>query len=140
MSSIRRLPVEIVTMVMGSTDVSQLLLLSHVCADWNAIARAHPLFWRDIWLAALSTTVLDFFRARLACSGDRAVSITLHLAEHPMCVELRAVVLAAITPNIHRIAVYLYFHAQSRASRATLNLASMEDLEGYGYSGCKIYT
>ncbi|EJD35889.1 hypothetical protein AURDEDRAFT_175032 [Auricularia subglabra TFB-10046 SS5] len=110
----RRLPVEIMTMVMDGADINQLLLLSHVCADWNAIARAHPLFWRDIRLAALSPTALDFFRARLACSADRPVSITLHLADRPICVELRAVVLAAITLNIHRIAhLGLHLHHET---------------------------
>ncbi|EJD46390.1 hypothetical protein AURDEDRAFT_113699 [Auricularia subglabra TFB-10046 SS5] len=97
-------------------DISHILRASHVCAKWNAVARAQPAFWRDIRLAALSTSALDFFQARLDHPGPRPVSVTLDLEEQPLCGRLRSVVFPAITRNLGRVALLRLLLHQDTAS------------------------
>ncbi|EJD46407.1 hypothetical protein AURDEDRAFT_113703 [Auricularia subglabra TFB-10046 SS5] len=104
-------------------DISHLVPVSHVCAKWNAVARAQPAFWRDIRLAALSTSALDFFQARLDHPGPRPVSVTLHLEEYPLCGRLRSVVFPAITRNLGRVA-FLSLRLHHDASSALMEALS----------------
>ncbi|EJD44015.1 hypothetical protein AURDEDRAFT_114507 [Auricularia subglabra TFB-10046 SS5] len=90
-------------MVMDWVDLPQLLVGSHVCAKWHAVARAQPTFWRNIRLAALSTTALDLFLARIDCPSTRSIRLIVDLADQPMCDALQAVVLTAITRHLHRV-------------------------------------
>ncbi|EJD46451.1 hypothetical protein AURDEDRAFT_164685 [Auricularia subglabra TFB-10046 SS5] len=118
-SSVGRLPVEILSMIAVHLDIQHLLTLSHVCVRWTAVARAHPVFWRDIRLAAVSHSALEFFQARLVSGLERGVYITLCLADHPSCDGIRTIVLPAITRNLFRV-VQLGLDLQSDVADSAL--------------------
>lgn len=125
--SSRSLPVELMTLVLDNADLPLLLRLSHSCRRWRAVARAHPQFWRDIRLASLSTTALDFFHARLdqATASDIRLEIKLPNAlEHG---RIRSVVLPAVAGNLHRVVelrIMLHYDTASYALASLTGTAS----------------
>lgn len=84
-------------MIVDWLNIQHTMALSHVCVRWHAVARAHPTFWRDIRLAAVSNAALDFFRARLDSSEGRNVCICMRLADYPICDRIEEVVIPAVT-------------------------------------------
>ncbi|EJD44013.1 hypothetical protein AURDEDRAFT_185287 [Auricularia subglabra TFB-10046 SS5] len=102
-SSAGRLPVEILSMIADHLDIQHLLTFSHVCVRWNAVARAHPVFWRDIRLAAVSDSALEFFQTRLQSAAGHILQLDLCIADHPFCDGIQNVIIPAVTRNLFRV-------------------------------------
>ena len=73
------LPNELLAECLGCADIETVLCASHVCVRWRAMARASPIFWRTIRLAATSNTALDFFRARITHTDTPGISIQISM-------------------------------------------------------------
>ncbi|EJD39635.1 hypothetical protein AURDEDRAFT_171269 [Auricularia subglabra TFB-10046 SS5] len=99
----RALPVELLATVFNALSVSELVTASHVSSFWRAVACRHQSYWRKIRLAALSTSALDFFHARLDAGSDRSVTVDICLDEVELPARMRSVVLPAISRNLYRI-------------------------------------
>ncbi|EJD46442.1 hypothetical protein AURDEDRAFT_113742 [Auricularia subglabra TFB-10046 SS5] len=107
-----RLPVELMSMVVDHVDIATLVPLSAVCVKWRAVARSHPLFWRDIQLAALSTSALSFFHARLDQARGRNIRLAIRLADTPPSWRITSIILPAITRHLSQVVrLTLKFHS-----------------------------
>ncbi|EJD37510.1 hypothetical protein AURDEDRAFT_147008 [Auricularia subglabra TFB-10046 SS5] len=115
------------TMVLDNGDLPSLLRISHTCRHWRAVARSHPCFWRNIRLASVSTSALDFFQARLdqTSGSDIHLHIVLpHAVEHG---RIRSVVLPAVARNLHRVVqsrIMLHYDTASYALSSFTGAAS----------------
>ncbi|EJD47553.1 hypothetical protein AURDEDRAFT_163423 [Auricularia subglabra TFB-10046 SS5] len=97
------LPVELVSLIFDSLSLAELLEASHVSKYWRTIACRHPTFWRDITLAAASSTAMNFFHARLEAGSSRTVSVRIYVSSLEFPAEKLALVLRTITRNLYRI-------------------------------------
>lgn len=99
------LPSESLAAVFDPLSLSDLLKASWVCRTWNATARAHPKFWKDVTLLSCSSVAADFFLARVAASHPET-PISLHATFlSPMALDSTSApaVLRAISSNMHRL-------------------------------------
>ncbi|EJD46436.1 hypothetical protein AURDEDRAFT_184388 [Auricularia subglabra TFB-10046 SS5] len=107
-----RLPVELMSMVVDYVDVATLVPLCAVCVKWRAVACSHPLFWRDIQLAALSTSALSFFHARLDQARGRDIRLDICLSDSPPSWRIKSIILPAITRHLPQVVrLSLKFHS-----------------------------
>ena len=77
------LPNELLGDCMGHMGIESVLRATHVCARWRAIARASPVFWRTIRLAATSTSALNLFRARITYTDSPGISVYISIPVQP---------------------------------------------------------
>ncbi|EJD44000.1 hypothetical protein AURDEDRAFT_167051 [Auricularia subglabra TFB-10046 SS5] len=111
-SSAGRLPVEILSMIADHLDIQHLLTFSHVCGRWNAVARAHPIFWRNIRLAAVTDSALEFFQARIAAVAGRGLYLDVCLGDRPLCDGIKNIVIPSVTRTLgHVVQLGLDMHS-----------------------------
>ncbi|EJD32372.1 hypothetical protein AURDEDRAFT_178563 [Auricularia subglabra TFB-10046 SS5] len=99
----KALPVELMSMVFDGLSIEELIITSLVCTFWRAVAVRHQTYWRDIRLASLSTSALDFFEARLKAGSTRTTCVRVDIPVVESPARLRSVVLPALSRNLHRI-------------------------------------
>lgn len=66
MTPVEYVPAELIGRTLDFLELRYIIIVSHVCRHWRAIALDHPHFWRDLSITTTSQASLDLFQARIS--------------------------------------------------------------------------
>lgn len=111
-----RIPAELIGHALDFVSLRDIIVVGHVCSYWHAIARNHPIFWRDIILDTASAAALKLFRARLQQRTDCAVSVTIWMPYEDTFDAFISCVLPLMVEHLHRIRLlHIAAHATAQS-------------------------